>query len=264
MIIRNQKHIKGPINLFFSPLLFKKKMSQNDKITFDEKNNANNYQVTYKEESSSHISKDSKKSTFIKYMMRKKNLIRRNSSDIVSSAVEGPPYHTMKIETVAQLLKSDIENGLSESMLSERQAQYGLNEMEGDGGVNPVKLMLKQFFNVMVLILVIAMVVSFVFKDWVEGGVIAFIMLMNAAIGFAQEYKAERTMESLRQMASPTSEVIRDGHQKTIATRDLVPGDIIVLKNGDVVGADCRVIESFNMDIDEALLTGESLPVNKM
>ncbi|ORX61559.1 potassium/sodium efflux P-type ATPase, partial [Hesseltinella vesiculosa] len=180
-----------------------------------------------------------------------------------SNRVEGPPYHTMDLATVAKLLKSDLEDGLNEEDIASRHAEHGLNEMEGEGGVNPFKLLVKQFLNVMVLILLIAMVVSFVFKDWIEGAVICAIMFLNAGVGFAQEFKAEKTMDSLRQMASPTSVVVRDGHQKTISTRDLVPGDVIVLKSGDVVGADCRIIEAFNMDVDEALLTGESLPVNK-
>lgn len=181
-----------------------------------------------------------KRSLLKSVLMRKRNLIRKEAT---APATEGPPYHTMKIETVTQLLKSNIQDGLSESEVEEKRLAYGYNEMEGDGGINPVKLMLKQFANVMVLILVIAMAVSFAYKDWVEAGVIAFIMLLNAGIGFMQEYKAEKTMESLRQMASPTAQVIRDGQQKTIATQDLVPGDIIILKNGDVVGADCRIIE---------------------
>ncbi|CEP18689.1 hypothetical protein [Parasitella parasitica] len=241
-----------------------------ENITFDTGNEGKKYQVAHNEKTMSREttlsgseSRDDKKSLLQKVLMRKRNLIRRNSTTNVPS-VEGPPYHTMKIETVAQLMKSDLQNGLTESAVNEKRAEFGYNEMEGDGGVNPVKLMMKQFFNVLVLILVIAMAVSFAFKDWVEGGVIAFIMLLNAAIGFMQEYKAEKTMDSLRQMASPTAQVIRDGQQKTVATKELVTGDIIILKNGDVVGADCRVIESFNMDIDEALLTGESLPVNKI
>jgi len=82
-----------------------------------------------------------------------------------------------------------------------------------------------------------------VFKDYIEGAVIAAIMMLNAFVGFMQEFKAEKTMDSLRQMASPTSQVIRDGHQKTIPTRELVPGDVVILKSGDVVGADCRIIE---------------------
>lgn len=251
--------------------------NNNTEITFENieyrtKENGSDakYEVTHNEKSQTRASsmtddtQDDKKSIIRRVMMRRKNLIRRNTTGSAITAVEGPPYHTMKIETVAQLLKTDIIDGLKDSEIEEKHVQHGYNEMEGDGGVNPVKLMAKQFFNVMVLILVIAMAVSFAFKDWVEAGVILFIMLLNAGIGFAQEYKAEKTMDSLRQMASPTAQVIRDGHQKTVATRELVPGDVIMLKNGDVVGADCRIIESFNMDIDEALLTGESLPVNKV
>jgi magnesium-transporting ATPase (P-type) len=192
--------------------------------------------------SSVDTSRTDRKSLLKSVLMRKKNFISKKSQNN-GPVVEGPPYHTMKIETVVQLMKSDLEDGLTEKQVEERRGEYGFNEMEGDGGVNPFKLMLKQFFNVMVLILVIAMAVSFAFKDWIEAGVIAFIMLLNAGIGFMQEYKAEKTMESLRQMASPTAQVIREGHQKTVATRDLIPGDIIILKNGDVVGADCRIIE---------------------
>lgn len=211
-------------------------MAQTDKA-----NNEKNINVSHEERTQGHSSNE-KKSLLRSVLMRKRNYISKENNNN-GPVVEGPPYHTMDVEKVAQLLKSSIQDGLSESVIESKRAEHGFNEMEGDGGVNPVKLMLKQFLNFMVLILVIAMVVSFVFKDWIEGGVIAFIMFLNAGIGFMQEYKAEKTMESLRQMASPTAEVIRDGHQKTVATRELVPGDVIILKNGDVVGADCRVIE---------------------
>lgn len=222
-------------------------MADNTGIKFDNDSKEKKINVTQTERSNTRASsvdtsKTDGKSLLKSVLMRKRNLIRKKSTDS-GPVVEGPPYHTMKIETVVQLMKSNLEDGLTEAEVEARRAEYGYNEMEGDGGVNPFKLMLKQFFNVMVLILVIAMAVSFAFKDWIEAGVIAFIMLLNAAIGFMQEYKAEKTMESLRQMASPTAQVIRDGKQKTIPTRDLIPGDVIILKNGDVVGADCRIIE---------------------
>ncbi|KAI8987285.1 potassium/sodium efflux P-type ATPase [Mycotypha africana] len=200
-------------------------------------------------------------------LMKKMHLIkrRRRSTDTTTERSEGPPYHSMDLDTVSQLLHTDLEDGLADAAIEEKRTQAGgYNEMEGEGGVSPIKLLIKQFLNIMVLILLIAMVVSFVFKDYIEGGVICAIMFLNAAVGFMQEYKAEKTMDSLRQMASPTSQVIRNGHQKTIPTRELVPGDVLILKSGDVVGADCRIIESFNMDVDEALLTGESVPVNKV
>ncbi|KAI8371420.1 potassium/sodium efflux P-type ATPase [Radiomyces spectabilis] len=197
-------------------------------------------------------------------LMKSRSLVKRRRKKHDEERIEGPPYHNMDLDTVANLLKSELEDGLTDEEVQSRRSQHGFNEMEGEGGVNPVALMIKQFFNIMVLILLIAMVVSFVFKDYIEGGVIAAIMLLNAFIGFAQEYKAEKTMDSLRQMASPTSTVVRNCHQMTISTRELVPGDLIILKSGDVVGADARIVESFNMDVDEALLTGESVPVNKI
>ncbi|KAJ1899156.1 hypothetical protein LPJ71_006038, partial [Coemansia sp. S17] len=90
-------------------------------------------------------------------------------------------------------------------------------------------------------------------------GVIAF----NTAVGFLQEFKAEKTMDSLRKMSSPTSRVLRNGHQVVVPTMDLVPGDVLYLESGDVIGADCRLFEVFNFDTDEALLTGEALPISK-
>ncbi|CAO3652733.1 unnamed protein product [Cunninghamella blakesleeana] len=194
-------------------------------------------------------------------MLEKMRFVKRKKKDI--ARVEGPPYHTMDLVTVTDLMKSNLTDGITDEEADLRRKEAGYNEMEGEGGVNPIKLLAKQFFNILVLILVVAMIVSFVFKDYVEGAVICAIMFLNAGVGFAQEFKAEKTMESLREMASPTVTVIRGGHQKTIPTRELVPGDVVSMKSGDVVGADCRVFESFNMDIDEALLTGESLPVNK-
>ncbi|KAI8328399.1 potassium/sodium efflux P-type ATPase [Choanephora cucurbitarum] len=242
-------------------------------IKFDE-SPKNNFQVQHNEKytqkpltrsSTGQSSSDFDTKSVRSVLMNKMNLVKRRRQSVDDrERVEGPPYHTMDLDTVSQLLKSDLEDGLSESVVEERHAQHGYNEMEGEGGVSPFKILLKQFLNIMVLILLIAMVVSFVFRDYVEGAVILVIMFLNAFVGFMQEFKAEKTMDSLRQMASPTSQVIRDGHQKTIPTRELVPGDLLILKSGDVVGADCRVIESFNMDVDEALLTGESLPVNKV
>jgi magnesium-transporting ATPase (P-type) len=92
-------------------------------------------------------------------LMNKMNLVKRRKQSIDESArIEGPPYHTMDLDTVNQLLKSDLEDGMSETVIDERRAQYSFNEMEGEGGVNPVHLMIKQFTNIMVLILLIAMV----------------------------------------------------------------------------------------------------------
>jgi P-type E1-E2 ATPase len=106
-------------------------------------------------------------------------------------------------------------------------------------------------------------VLAFATMDFAEGGVILFVIIMNAAIGFWQEFNAEQTMEALRNMSSPTSQVIRDEKRVTIPNNQAVPGDILIFEDGDVIGADCRLFEIFNLETDEALLTGESLPVQK-
>src|SRR5579871_2427769 len=119
-----------------------------------------------------------------------------------------------------------------------------------------------------------AMALSYGTSDYIEGGVITFVIvcklplfqpanIANIVIGFFQEYKAERTMDSLRQLSSPTGAVLRDGGIESVPSISIVPGDIVSLKTGDVVAADVRLFESMNFETDEALLTGESLPVSK-
>jgi P-type Na+/K+ transporter len=115
----------------------------------------------------------------------------------------------------------------------------------------------------MVLVLIISMIVSFAIQSWIEAGVIAAVIGLNITIGFVQEYKAGKTMDSLRSLSSPTANVIRDGDSRVIPTAEMVPGDMVELKTGDTVPADIRLLESINFETDEALLTGESLPVLK-
>lgn len=107
------------------------------------------------------------------------------------------------------------------------------------------------------------MAVSLAIKLWIEGGVIAGVIALNLVVGFIQEYKAEKTMDSLRSLSSPTANVVRDGSTVNVPTIELVPGDLVELKLGDVVPADIRITEALNLETDEALLTGESLPVAK-
>lgn len=107
------------------------------------------------------------------------------------------------------------------------------------------------------------MAVSFAIQSWIEGGVVTAIILLNILIGFFQEYNAEKTMDSLRSLSSPTASAVRDGKTVTVPTIEVVPGDLVELKTGDTVPADIRIIEALNFETDEALLTGESLPVSK-
>lgn len=107
------------------------------------------------------------------------------------------------------------------------------------------------------------MAVSFGIQSYIEGGVVAAVIFLNIAVGFFQEFRAEKTMNSLRSLSSPTARCLRDGNIVTIPTAEVVPGDIVEIKTGDTVPADVRLIEAVNFETDEALLTGESLPVRK-
>ncbi|KAI8359658.1 putative Na P-type ATPase [Mortierella sp. GBAus27b] len=173
------------------------------------------------------------------------------------------PFHTFSIEQVAEHLATNTLEGLTTREANERLKKYGLNELQGSGGVKWYRVLWRQVANTLVLILLLATILSFAAKDFAEGGVILFIIIMNAAIGFWQEFNAEQTMEALRNMSSPTSKVIRDENRTTIPNNQAVPGDIMIFEDGDVIGADCRLFEVFNLETDEALLTGEALPVQK-
>lgn len=174
------------------------------------------------------------------------------------------PPHLLPAHEVAQQLQTDPDNGLSDEEAKSRLTQFGLNELLGGGGVNPGQILMRQVFNAMVLVLIMAMAVTFAIKSWIEAGVVTTVVVINIIVGFFQEYSAEKTMDSLRSLSSPTATVIRSGHVKVARSADLVPGDVIELKTGDTIPADLRLFEAMNFEVDEALLTGESLPVAKV
>lgn len=101
------------------------------------------------------------------------------------------------------------------------------------------------------------MALSFGVQDWVEGGVITAVIILNVTIGFVQEYRAEQQMDSLRALSSPTANVLRNGNVDAIASAEVVPGDVVLVKTGDTIPADLRLFESFNLECDEKILTGE-------
>ncbi|KAL9937899.1 hypothetical protein V8E36_003444 [Tilletia maclaganii] len=160
-------------------------------------------------------------------------------------------------------LDVDVDKGLSDAEGKRRQEQYGPNMLEGSDESGWARILLNQVANAMTLILVIAMVLSLAIQSWIEGAVIAFVVAVNVVVGFIQELSAEKTMNSLQNLASPTARVIRGGNGITIPAQDVVPGDIVELQTGDTVPADLRLIEAVNFEADEALLTGESVPVAK-
>lgn len=176
----------------------------------------------------------------------------------------GGPAHTQSFKDVLQKLSVNQESGLSDDEVNKRRDLYGPNQLDEGPGVQPFRILVHQVANALTLVLIMAMVASFAIKSWIEGGVITFVILLNIVVGFFQEFSAEKTLSSIRMLGSPTARVIRNGESQVIPSGDLVPGDVVELATGNTVPADLRIIEAMNLETDEALLTGESLPVAKI
>ncbi len=172
-------------------------------------------------------------------------------------------WHNLHSREVAHILKSS-KNGLSEEEAEKRLKKYGKNKLPEKERFTQLEVAMSQFKSPLVYILLIAALISFVWKEFVDMGVILFAVAINAVVGFMQETKAERALEKLKEMIEHKSRVIRDGIEKEINSADIVAGDIVVLRAGDRVPADGRIFEVHELDIDEASLTGESMPVGKV
>jgi len=159
-------------------------------------------------------------------------------------------------------LKTD-RNGLSADESQKRLSQYGYNRLEEKPGKSPLLIFFEQFTNILILILIVAAVISAFIGDLTDTIVILAIVLLNAVIGFFQEYRAERALAALKKLEIPAATIIRDGKHQQIPATEIMPGDIVVLTAGEIVPADIRLIESPNLMIDESSLTGESTPVEK-
>ena len=171
-------------------------------------------------------------------------------------------WHTQTTEQTFAELKSQ-SNGLSRVEVIERTLQYGVNEIQAAKRVSAWGILLDQFKNILILILLGATAISLFLGHGIESIAIAVIVLFAVLLGFIQEYRAERAIEALKQMAAPTASVLRDGTEVKIPARELVPGDVILLHTGDRMPADARLLESINLQIEEAALTGESVAVEK-
>jgi len=170
-------------------------------------------------------------------------------------------YNLETPEALAALNSSP--NGLSQAEATERLAQYGPNELVKKEKISPWVIFLEQFKSVLIIILLIAVVLSAILGEVTDAILIGVIVLFACGLGFVQEYRAERAMEALKKMAAPTASVLRDGEETEITASKLVPGDIIILRTGDRIPADSRLIEAVNLRTEEAPLTGESVPVEK-
>ncbi|ODV76858.1 P-type ATPase [Suhomyces tanzawaensis NRRL Y-17324] len=172
------------------------------------------------------------------------------------------PYRA-SANAVAEHYNTHIENGLTAAQVEQARKDFGANNLGADESISYTKIIAHQVFNAMILVLLISMIIALAIQDWISGGVIGAVVFINISVGFVQELKAEKTMGSLRSLSSPTARVIRNGDDNTIPAEEVVPGDIVTVAVGDTLPADLRLIDSMNLETDEALLTGESLPVAK-
>ena len=177
----------------------------------------------------------------------------------------GIQMYKKTIEEVVNSLDTNIEKGLTSSEAKKRQGIYGTNELEKPQKRSLLLRFLDQFKDAMIIILIIAAVVSIIVEpgDWIDSLIIVIVVMMNAILGVVLESHAEKSLESLQELSAPQSKVLRDGVKQTIASKELVPGDIIILETGDMIPSDARLIEAYNLKVDESALTGESVPVEK-
>lgn len=172
------------------------------------------------------------------------------------------PWHAVAAAEVMAAQQSD-PSGLTEAEAEARLARVGPNQLPPPKRRGPLLRFLAQFQNVLIYVLLAAAVVTALLDHWIDAQVILAVVLVNAIIGYLQEGKAERALEAILSMLAPKASVIREGHRETVAGRDLVPGDIVLLEAGERVPADIRLTEVRNLKIDEAVLTGESVAVEK-
>jgi len=172
-------------------------------------------------------------------------------------------WHAFERSKVISTLEVDREHGLSAAEVENRTKSYGKNELKEAPPTSIWVKIYEQFANFLVILLIVAAVIYAVLGDWVEAAAIMTIVLLNAILGVVQESRAEEALAALKKMASPDANVLREGHRQAIPAREVVPGDIVFLEAGNYVPADVRLLETVNLRIEEAALTGESVAVTK-
>jgi Ca2+-transporting ATPase len=178
------------------------------------------------------------------------------------SEIVARKWHSLQCDEVLEILGSR-PSGLSTAEAMIRLHQYGPNQLEGRKKVPPVVVFLRQFLSPLIYVLLAATLISFVMDSFIDAIVILVVLLLNAVIGYVQETRAEKAMEALIQMATPRANVQRDGKVEVLPARQIVPGDILLLGTGEKVPADARLVEVSSLKVNEAALTGESMPVEK-
>jgi len=171
-------------------------------------------------------------------------------------------WHNMKVDEVLSTLRTDPK-GLNREDAERRLQEFGYNELKERKRVTPLQIFLGQFKDIFVIMLLIATAISFLIGETIDAATIAAIVILNSIVGFVQEYRSEKAMEAMKRLTAPKAHVLRDGGEAIIPAREVVPGDIMLLEAGDRVAADGRLFEVVDFKTEEAVLTGESTPVNK-
>lgn len=172
-------------------------------------------------------------------------------------------WHSLSTDEVLQKLKAPVDAGLNTEEAARRLASYGPNQLKEKPKRSFFSMVVEQFKSFVILLLVVASIISMILGEWVDAGAILAIVLLNAILGVIQESRAEEALAALKKMAAPEAQVIRDGKRVSIRSADVVPGDIVLLEAGNYIPADVRLIEAVNLRVEEAALTGESVPVEK-
>ncbi|HSL86090.1 MAG TPA: HAD-IC family P-type ATPase, partial [Bacteroidales bacterium] len=188
-----------------------------------------------------------------------RTLLRRDTGARGSEVI----LYSKRIADLEKEFATDIKKGLTRQEAEERIEEYGKNQIDRGRSVSPWEVLFRQFKNTITLLLFAASVVSFSIGEYIEGMAVIGVILLTAGFGFITEYSAEKSVEALRKMVVSTAKVLRNGDISQINAVDIVPGDIIVLEEGDRITADGRLFEADNLAADEAILTGESEPVSK-
>ena len=172
-------------------------------------------------------------------------------------------HHGLAVHEVVLMLGTDLRRGLTDGEAAARRESFGPNTLPAPGGAGLLKRILRQFHHPLIYVLLAAGLITAALGEYVDSAVILGVVLINAIVGWIQESKAEAALESLRSMVRTDTTVVRDGHERTLPSHELVPGDLVLLDAGDKVPADLRLVRAAELRVDESALTGESEPVTK-
>ena len=172
-------------------------------------------------------------------------------------------WHALEAPEILAQLATPMDTGLSSEEAAKRLSQYGQNQLDEAPGKTFFQMLLDQFKDFIVIMLIVASIISAVLGEYYESAAIIAIVILNATLGVVQERRAEQALAALKKLAAPEAQVLREGSRQTVSSRLLVPGDIVYVESGNFIPADIRILEAANLRVEEAALTGESVPVEK-